>query len=226
MKKYLSLVLLVCALLAGCGGGDRNTDAPQESQSPAAADPADNRTDSIPTAFLYTTRENIIPMSESAGIDGVDCRVLGCELTEKFGDRKIENLNYFYGDGGIDDGGNLTNGSRYLFLQLEYTNTTDSELEILRGGKGVYSIDDRFIIQNSNLDKVYIDEYWRGGSESEWFHYKLAPGESVTCEVGWVIAGEMVNSGCGLYFALRMADCLSDSGGATDPEAILVELEY
>lgn len=240
MKRYICLFsafALTIMFLTGCGGSsgsspvskspaasDGNTDSP--AAVPPDAVPPAGTNDGPPESFIYTTEENIIPMSESAIIDGVDCRILSCELTPEFGDRKLENLNYFYEDGGTDEKGNLINSSRYLFINFQYTNTTDSEVEILRGARGLYCIDSRFIIVNYNTDSIYIDEYWDGGTSSEVYHYKLAPGETITSEAGWVVSDELLNGGGKLYFALRMDDCLTDSGGAADPDAVFVELEY
>ena len=242
MKRNLCLFftfVLACMLLTGCGGHPGDSNSPSVNQSSVASDgntnssapssavvPSAGPGNDLPDSFIYTTEENIIPVLESALIDGVDCRILDYKLTTEFGDRNLENLNYFYEDGGIDEKGNLINGKSYLFITFEYTNTTDSEIEIIRGSRGLYSIDSRFIIQNYNLDAIYIDEYWQGGSPGERFHYKLAPGETLTCEAGWIVGDDMLNSDGGLYFALRMADCLTDHGGATDPDAILVGLEF
>ncbi len=208
---------------------DGNTDSPAPGTAavpPDAAPPADTG-DSLPESFIYTTEDNIIPMSESAVIDGVDSRILSCELTPEFGDRNMENLNYFYEDGGIDEKGNLINGNNYLFITFQYTNTTDSEVEILRGSWGLYSIDNRYIIVNYNRESIYIDEYWNGGASNEVYHYRLAPGETITSEVGWVVSEDLLNGSGKLYFALRMEDCETEAGGGvTDPDAVFVELEY
>ena len=184
--------------------------------------------DDLPIAYIYTTEDHIIPMSESAVIDGVTCQILDCIKTSEFGDRKLENLNYFYEDGGIDDKGNLINGGYYFFITFQYTNTTDSEVKISRGSRGIYTLDDRFIVRDYAISDVYIDEYWNGGAPNEVYQYMLAPGESITSEVGFIVTSEEAEE-IGdekLYFALRQADCLTDFGGSTDPEAVYVELEY
>lgn len=242
MKRNFCLLftfVLAFTFLTGCGGHLDNSNSPSVNPNSAATNDNTNNSapssatvpsadpgNDLPDSFVYITEENIIPMSESALIDGVSCRILDYKLSTEFGNRKQENLNYFYEDGGIDEKCNLIDGKSYLFITFEYTNTTDSEIEIIRGSQGVYSIDNRFIIQNYDLDAVYIDEYWQGGSLGKRFHYKLAPGETITSEAGWIVGDDMLNNDGGLYFSLRMEDCLTDHGGTTDPNAIFVELEF
>ena len=248
MYKYLSMfcvVVFICIFFAGCGSAPVNSSSVTENQVPTGdagslpqpstdqkdgdlTDSNHELGDDLPIAYIYTTEDHIIPMSESATIDGVTCQILDCVKTSEFGDRKLDNLNYFYDDNGIDDKGNLINGSYYFFITFQYTNTTDSEVEIYRGAKGIYSIDDRFIVRGYAISANYIDEYWTGGAPNEVYHYKLAPGESVTSEVGFIVTSEAEEwiKNNKLYFALRQADCLTDFGGTTDPEAVFVELEY
>lgn len=177
------------------------------------------------SAYIYTTEGNIIPMSESAEADGITCQILACEATSAFGDRTLENLNYFYEADGIDDQGNLLNDKTYLFITFRYTNNSDAEIEFIRGTQGIYRLDEHLIVQDYTVDAVYIDEPWLGGTESETYHYRLKPGESVTSEIGYIVDRDFAQDSSHLYFALRQSDCMTDFGAATDPDAIFVKLE-
>lgn len=258
MRKYLSLFCtaalvsaLVCVVATGCGNtpagagsssdgysqvqedGSGSLDQPpassEESGEGHSPDVDRDAADDLPASYVYTAEDNIIPMSESATIDGITWQILACEKTTEFGDRKLENLNYFYGDNDIDDKGNLLKGHYYMFVTFRYTNTTDSEVEILRNAKGISWLDERYIIREYATDCIYIDEYWNGGAPNEVYHYRLAPGESVTSELGYIVRSEVADEVEESYrecMALRFADCWTDFGGSTDPDAVFVELEY
>jgi hypothetical protein len=231
MRKNLSMFLVTvsaCTLFAGCGSERVNQEEAVNNQTVAINLESDNSNsdEDLPTAYVYTTADNIIPMSESATIDGVTYQVLKCEVTSEFGDRNLDNLNYFYDDGGIDDSGNLTNNSRYIFLTIQYTNTTDSEIEINQGGKGIYFLDEHYIVTDYNGNSVYIDMENSEKPANERDYYDLKPGESITSEVGWVISKDTLDAYDKIYNVVRQVDCWTESGGATDPNAIYIELEY
>ncbi len=243
-KSFLfCAVLFLCGALVGCGAGPDSQDQ-NRSGSPSGAEPSSEEASAEPpgsasavpdpgsedgqagSACIYTTEDNIIPMSESATIDGIACQILGCEVTSEFGNRNLENLNYFYEEEGIDDKGNLQNDRTYIFLTFQYTNTTDAEVEIVRGTVGVYRLDERLIVRDYSVDAAYIDECWLEGTASEVNHYRLKPGETITSEVGYIVGRDFVEGSGQLYFALRQSDCQGDFGASTDPEAVFVELEY
>ena len=181
--------------------------------------------DDLPDIYIYTTEDHIFPMSESTAVDGIIYQVLDCKVTSEFGNRNMENLNHFYGDDGIDSSGNLINDESYVFLTIQFTNTTDSEIEILRNSKGIYFLDKDYIIRDYTCESVYIDEYWSGGTASEIFHYKLASGESITSELGWVVDNQMLEKYIP-YYSMKLDDSTTDFGGSTDPDAVFIELKY
>jgi hypothetical protein len=218
----------ICTLLAGCGAETVDQSGTVNDQ-PVTTDPASTESNSdgdLPNSYVYTTEENIIPMSERATIDGVTYQVLKCEVTSEFGDRNLDYLDYFYDDGGIDDSGNLTNNSRYIFLTIQYTNTTDSEIEINQGGKGIYFLDEHYIVRDYNVDSVYIDMENPNKPANEIYFYDLEPGESITSEVGWVISKDTLDRYDKIYNVVRQSDCETDVGGSTDPDAVYIELAY
>lgn len=240
---FICTALFACAALTGCGAAPDSTDQAQpdstavsnpSSEKSSAESPEGNGAESDPgsannlpeSAYIYTTKDNLISMSESALVDGIDCQILGCEVTSVFGDRNPENLDYFYEEEGIDDSHNLLNDRIYIFLTFQYTNTTDAEVEFVRGTCGVYRLDENLIVQDYSVDVAYIDQYWLGGTAAEANHYRLKPGESITSEVGYIVHRDFVKDSSQVYFALRQSDCMAEFGGATDPEAIFVKLEY
>jgi hypothetical protein len=235
--KYICAFLLIALsiiLLCGCSAVSAETPGQDESQTMEAT--SDDKGDSAflsedseavtRKSYVYTTENCIYPMSQAVTGDGVECQVLQCQVTTEFGDRNMDNLNYFYDDGGIDDEGNLTKDSRYIFLTIQYTNTTDSEIEICRGGKGIYFLDAHYIVADYDCDPVYIDSENSEKTANESYFYDLKPGESITCEVGWVINKAVINAYDSIYFVAQQVDCETDFGGATDPNAVYIKLEY
>ena len=234
MRKYFicfCIIAFICAFMSGCGTA--SVSMPSDTQQSFSSDSANDQsqdvvddTDSSSSSFIYTTDEHIIPMSESVTVDGITYQVLACEVTSEFGNRKLENLNYFFEDEGIDDSGNLLKDNCYIFLTIQFTNTNGYEVEISRNSRGIYFMDEHFIIEDYSLEAVYIDEYWFGGTESEVYHYELAPGESITNEVGWIISDEAVENHDNVYYTMNLTDCLTDSGGVMDSDAIFIDLKY
>ena len=131
-----------CSNNMGTSSSTEMVDGNQSSQNEVSVDePKDDSIssqDDIPDIYIYTTEDHIFPMSESTTVDGIIYQVLDCKVTSEFGNRNMENLNYFFGDDGIDSSGNLINDESYVFLTIQFTNTTDSEIEILRNSKGIY----------------------------------------------------------------------------------------
>ena len=239
MRKFFALLCvtaLACSMVCGCSNAptdplvqntpnvtDRdNTSTDGHGNDPASSDNTGGQSHS----FVYTSEDCIYPMSQPVTADGVEYQVLKCEVTSEFGERNFDNLNYFYNDGGIDDKGNLINDNRYVFLTIQYKNTTDTEIEIIRGSKGIFFLDEHFIVDDLTIDTVYIDEKRLDGPANESYYYYLAPGETITCEVGWIVSKETVDNHANIYYAVRQNDCWTEFGGATDPDAIYIELEY
>lgn len=55
------------------------------------------------------------------------------ECTQAFGSRKLENLSDWIA---VDANGNLTTEESYLFMTIQFTNTTDRPAEIYRNQGG------------------------------------------------------------------------------------------
>lgn len=238
MRKFFGLlcaIALTCSVVCVCSNAStdplvQNTPDETDRENTSTGDPGNSQASSgntggQPSSFIYTSEDCIHPMSQPVAADGIDYQVLDCEVTSEFGNRKLENLQVFE-DGSIDDKGNLVKDRRYVFLTIQFTNTTDAEVEILRNEKGIFFLDEHRIIDDYTIDAVYIDEYWLGGTAGEIYHYKLAPGETITSEVGWIVSKDAVDNHTNIYYVVRQDDCWTEFGGATDPDAIYIELEY
>ncbi len=235
MYKRLSVFLSLLLLLAmvGCSAQSKTAESDGNAQIsepfPLAADTedsGDSEDSGLPSAYIYTTENNIYPMSDAVTVGGIAYQVLHCEKTQQFGNRDLEHLNYFYNDQGIDDQGNLINDNSYIFATIQYTNTTDSPVEIIRGNKGIYSLNEHMIVDYENIDSTYIDTYWNSGTDSQPHHYELAPGETITSESGWVLDYTMLSPDALLYYVPNLKDVLTDFGGSTDPDAVFIKLEF
>lgn len=237
MRKFFALLCVTafaCSILGGCSNSPTDslgqnipnvTEGDNNLTDGSGNDPASSE-NTGGQSFVYTSEDCIYPMSQSVTADGIEYQVLKCEVTSEFGDRNFDNLNYFYNDGGVDDKGNLINDNCYVFLTIQYKNTTDTEVEIIRGSKGIFFLDEHFIVDDLTTDAVYIDEKRPDGPANESYYYSIAPGETISCEVGWIVSKEAVDSHANIYYAVRQDDCLTEFGGATDPDAIYIELEY
>ena len=182
---------------------------------------------------VYMTEEQFHPMTYVAEIDGITYQILSCEVTSQFGERNLETLweDIKKGESRFeyrraDANGNLPEEGRYIFLTIQFTNTTDEEVEILRNNGSICFFDENLFITNITTDVWYVDEYWEGGTPSEVYHYKLAPGESVTSEVGWIMSKEEIETYGKMYYTPFLSSCSSELGAATDPNAIFMELDY
>lgn len=239
MRKIFYLfcaIVVICGMVCGCSNTSTDpfvqnnpnvTDKENTSSDGRGTTQAsNNNTNNQNGSFIYTSEDCIYPMSQPMTVDGIEYQVLKCEVTSEFGERNLDNLNYFWDDGGIDDKGNLINGNRYVFLTIQYTNTTDAQIEISRPEKGIFFLDEHFIIDDYTIDAVYIDEKKLDGPANESYYYNLAPGETITGEIGWIVSKDAIDNHTNIYYALRQNDCWPEFGGATDPDAIYIVLEY
>lgn len=249
----IGMTFLVCTLLLGCAASrDRDASRPEAGAGAGAGqngttDPAETAeagtggADADKTvgedakgadseggdrqAFVYAAEEQFKPMSESVTEDGITYQVLACEVTREFGGRKRENLEELVADH-TDAEGNLTDDSYYVFLKVQFTNTTSAEAEILRNYGGIAIFDENKILCGRTIDAVYIDEKWTGGTPGEAYHYKLKAGESVISEIGWRVDAASLEAGGGkMYYAARFADCMPDQGAGFDEDAVFLQLE-
>ncbi|MCI8542951.1 MAG: hypothetical protein HFH95_06510 [Lachnospiraceae bacterium] len=138
---------------------------------------------------LYTQKENILPIAESAAAWGISYKIEKAEYTESFGDRNLEHLENYLSEARTDSQGNLSGDYKYLFLTITFTNTTDEFQDINRNAGGIIVIGDSLNTLLWSNDVVYYDTYWEEGGAYQFHHWGLEPGESVTSEVGWVIEG-------------------------------------
>lgn len=185
---------------------------------------------------VYMTEKQFHPMNYVAEVGGVTYQVLSCEVTSQFGDRNLDTLSEVIKNGEsvfeyqhADASGNLPEEGRYIFLTIQFTNTTDEEVEILRNNGKICSFDENLFLTWMVTDVWYMDEYWKSGTSeevSEVYHYKLAPGESVTSEVGWITSKEEIETYGKMYYTPFLSDCSSALGASTDPNAVFIELEY
>lgn len=185
---------------------------------------------------VYMTEKQFHPMNYVAEVAGVTYQVLSCEVTSQFGNRNLDTLSEAIKNGEsvfeykhADASGNLPEEGRYIFLTIQFTNTTDEEVEILRNNGKICSFDENLFLTWMVTDVWYIDEYWKNSTSeevSEIYHYKLAPGESVTSEVGWITSKKEIETYGKMYYTPFLSDCSSALGASTDPNAVFIELEY
>ena len=152
MKKF-SLILLAAVLLAsaltGCGHGESDTpdiDSVQNTstttQEPSTATlPDDTSGDSDDSLELLPASyaKNLLSLADTATSNGISYSVLEVQRTKEFGSRTLENL-IDLSRGGTDENGNLLGDEDYLFLTIQFTNTTDQTVEILRNQGGLRAI--------------------------------------------------------------------------------------
>lgn len=258
MRKGLIIfcaTTLACSLLTGCHSNDGEV---QDTQSNGSME---TEKQNLPKGFgepltIYVAKNNIYPMSESQTVDGISQQVLSYEVTTSFGDRKLENLadwirdrEVTVGDVNQDDiwnpdvfhradgQGNLTGSGCYVFCTIQFTNTTDEEIEFSRNNGSIHFLKEGGIIdgidanelmffqEGGTYDVIYMDEHWLGGMPSEIYHYVLGPGESITSEIGWQVQKSAVESYEHMYYVMKMNDCATDAGAGTDPDAVVIQLK-
>lgn len=201
MKKF-SLILLAAVLLAsaliGCGHGESDTpdnDSVQNTgttiQEPSTATlPDDTSGDSDDSLELLPASyaKNLLSLTDTATSNGISYSVLEVQRTKEFGSRTLENL-IDLSRGGTDENGNLLGDEDYLFLTIQFTNTSDQTVEILRNQGGLRAINSEGQVLHYDSETVYCDQKWDGGTSGEVFLWALAPNESVTSEIGWIGRG-------------------------------------
>lgn len=201
MKKFplfLLIALLLSVSLTGCGHVEPaapesglvqkpgTSDAPEPS-AVTAPDKAGETGDLELLPAEYA--ENLLSLTDTATGNGISYSILDVQRTKEFGSRPLENLNDL-STGGTDENGNLLGEEEYLFLTIQFTNTTDQTVEILRNQGGLRIINSEGRALHCNSEIVYCDQKWDGGTPSEMFHWVLGPSESVTSEIGWIIWGQ------------------------------------
>ena len=227
MKKFLLFLLtalFMATVLVGCGHVEPATPDTGLVQTPSTnapiiappADPGDtdnpvNAGDSEPMPAEYA--KNLLSLTDTATSNGISYYILDVQWTKEFGSRTLENLNDLSREG-TDKQGNLLGDEDYLFLTIQFTNTTDQTVEILRNQGGLRIINPEGQVLHCNSETVYCDQKWDGGTPGEMFHWVLAPNESVTSEMGWIIRGQSETSKAllgdsgdwSLYYEVEVSD--------------------
>lgn len=161
------------------------------------------------TEELYTQKENILSLADSAAVWGISYKIEKVEYTESFGNRNLEHLQNYMEEVKADGQGNLSGDFKYLFLTITFTNTTDEFQEINRNAGGITLIGSSLNTLTWSNDVVYYDTCWEEGNSQQLHHWELEPGESVTSEVGWIIED--------CKRAIGMDDTLAERMGSEGP---------
>lgn len=206
------------------------TEPPSGTEPIATAEPG-TVPSSEPDADIYieppafTQPQNLLKRSDTATVNGISYTVQDIQYTREFGSRNLENLNDLSRDG-IDKNGNLLGNESYMFLTIEFTNTTDQAVEISRNQGGIRAISPELEVLQYGIEAVYCDPAWDKGTDSETFHWLLQPGESITSEICWLLSSReetMGEYGAGenwsLYFEAEANSSLDD------PENLFIDLE-
>lgn len=159
---------------------------------------------------IYTEEENILPVTQSAAAWGISYKIENVEYTESIGDRDPERFSTSGAETGSQ--GTLQGDSRYLFLTITFTNTTEQAQEIYRTSNDISVIGLSLNTVTWSGDACYYDVDWEEGTASKKHHWMLEPGESMTSEVGWIIEG------CGSVLAAD--DTLEMRMGSGGPYAL------
>ena len=230
MKKFplFLLALLLASVLTGCGHVEPAAPDsglvrdPDDATEPTVVTlPADtggtgdaDDTELLPAVYA----ENLLSLTDTAIGNGISYSVLDVQRTKEFGSRTLENLNDL-STGGTDGNGNLLGDEDYLFLTIQFTNTTDKAVEILRNQGGLRIINSEGRVLHCDSETVYCDQKWDGGTPGKAFHWVLAPNESVTSEIGWIVWGRsetskaLLGDGVGwfLYYEVEVSDDSSEN---------------
>lgn len=226
MKK-LCLFLLAAILmtaLTGCGNVESAVPDAGLVQTPSAnkpvtalpVDPGDTDNpgsagDSEPMPAEYA--KNLLSPADTATSNGIAYSILDVQRTKEFGSRTLESLNDLSREG-TDENGNLLGDEDYLFLTIQFTNTTDKAVEILRNQGGLRIINPEGQVLHCNSETVYCDQKWDCGTPDEVFHWALAPNETITSEIGWIVWGRSDTSKAlygdsgdwSLYYEVEVSD--------------------
>lgn len=231
----LSTVLLTA--MAGCAGdvsGGTASGGMEEyvhTSSAGAEDGISDQTtvtlqdssDVIPADTVYLQDQNMLGRSDTALVNGISHTVLDLECTQAFGSRKLENLSDWIA---VDANGNLTTEESYLFMTIQFTNTTDQRVEIYRNQGGIYAISPEKEILEYSSAAIYYDEPWNRGEEGEVFHWVLEPGESITSEIGWLLpAWEQVKNDFGADRSWSLYYGVMVGSGREYPDNRYIDLE-
>lgn len=200
----LTFMAIFMAMLSGCAGNtpvqgeggamqatgesglvQNRTSEENGAENAASSDAVSPAPDTVDD--LYTREEDILPITQSASAGGISYEIENVEYTESFGSRNRENLNIFTPGADTDSEGNLSEGFRYLFLTITFTNITDQSREIIRTDNDISVIGDSLVTIPWATEACYYDADWTEGTENERHHWVLEPGATVTSEIGWVV---------------------------------------
>lgn len=131
-------------------------------------------------------QEDMRKMGDALMYEGCSFSLLSYERTQEFGERIPENLSDWLE---VDEDKNLTGDYYYIFLTLCITNESDVPVEVYRTHGEIAAVKENMEYATIG-EPCYVDENYTGGEPSAVHAWKLAPGESITCEVGYIIEGD------------------------------------
>lgn len=131
-------------------------------------------------------QEDICQMGDALMYDGVSFCLLSYERTKDFGDRVSENLSDWFE---TDADKNLTGDYYYIFLTLRITNESSETIEVHRTHGEIAAVKENMEYCTAG-EPCYVDEEYTEGDPSSVWAWKFEPGESITCEVGYIIEGD------------------------------------
>lgn len=220
-KRSLFLIIIASVITACCGcasskedlqdmqlegGLIKNTDTESANRRQeilsSQLDLATEDPDAMTFPPDYTTEDNIVSFGEPADMDGIIYTPLSYEITREFGDRTFDSrlLDWV----ARDDKGNLTaEGETYVFVTLRITNNREETAIVSRDYGQPFYMDnnDAFRVWAAG-ETAYIDEWWTGGSLPEFAFWEFAPGESITCEVGYYLSADR-SENTTLYYGIE-----------------------
>lgn len=148
-------------------------------------------------------QEEIRQMGDALMYEGCSFSLLSYEKTQTFGDRVPENLNDWFT---TDADKNLTGDSYYIFLTLCITNEGDVPVQVHRTHGELAAVQENMEYVTVG-EPCYVDEEYTGGAPSSVWAWKFEPGESITCEVGYIVEGEYLgDSPYSLYYKFTASE--------------------
>lgn len=148
-------------------------------------------------------QEEIRQMGDALMYEGCSFCLLSYEKTQTFGDRVPENLSDWFT---TDADKNLAGDSYYIFLTLCITNEGDVPVQVHRTHGELAAVQENMEYVTVG-EPCYVDEEYTGGDPSGVWAWKFEPGESITCEVGYIVEGDCLgDSPYSLYYKFTTSE--------------------